>query len=422
MARSTTSRSCRQPATRPRRGVPHLEWGRVGVLGAIVAWATIFLLAAPAAAATMPEHRVVLTSSQQFAADPTPAPSKEELERLKLEQEIIKLEQENQLASSPWNWVLQLAPLVTVVVGAVTVALAFWKQSHELAVARTASEEKAAEARAELARQKQLDIEAAEKSRLGRFDESLTRISVQLASENRGLALNGAAALGIFAKPLYADLHIDLLTIILANLKQSPERAVADLLRAHLASVLVSIYANPSREDLPKRVDLSHLDLYQLDIEGLRFPPGTSVDLGFSTLKGANLSGVVMKRARGYEATLDAARFSRSTLDESRFNHAKAELKPVSFHDASLVSATFDDALLPGAEFQQARLQGAKFRRADLRHARFEEARMADAYFQGAVFDEAALRSISRSAKDWRTAHFDADVLQRLRELSEQQP
>lgn len=407
----STNSSCRPALAR---------FERLAAAVAVVSW---FLLVVPTAAqAAAFEHQSETSESQVLAAvAPSPSPSKEELERLKLEQEIVKLENENEQATSAWSWVLQLAPLVTVLVGVVTVALAFWKQSHDLVLSRNAAEETAIKARDELARQKKTDAEAAEKIRLGRFDESLSRISAQLASENRGLALNGAAALGIFTKPLYADLHVDLLTIVLANLKQSPERAVADLLRTHLASVLASIFKGPARSDLPTTVDLSHLDLYQLDIEGLRFPPETAVDLAFSTLKAANFTEIVMKRARGYDITLDSARFSRSVLDESRFNHAKANKTPVNFHEASLISATFDDSQLPRAEFQRARLQGAKFRRADLRGARFEAATMADAYFQGAMLDEAALRSIAKSAGDWRAAHFDAAVRQRLQQISEQQ-
>ncbi len=384
------------------------------------------LLAGPvlttgAAASAVPAHTAIVVIE---VAVPSPGPDEpqtvEELERLKLEEEIRQLRLENERAESPIGWLLDFAPFVTVLIGVITLAAALWKQSSDVAAARLESAKKDDQWQQEFARLKKLDAQEAEKARLGRFDESLTRISAQISSDNPGLSLNGAAALGLFARPLYADLHADLLRIIRANLKAGPDRPVADILRDQLERVLRLIFAE-GREvpaAVPNPIDLARLDLYQLDLEGLVLPAGVTLDVAFADLKNANLSEATLRRTRGYQVSLDGARFSRSRMNESRFNGATAAGTPVNFHEAVLVSATFDDADLPRAEFQRASLQGAKFRRAVLRGARFEGASLSDAYFQDAVLDDPALRSIARGAVDWRAAHFTPEVRDLLEELS----
>jgi uncharacterized protein YjbI with pentapeptide repeats len=359
------------------------------------------------------------------------------LAREKLGEEIRQLRLANSQADGWLAVFLPFAPFVTVLVAVGTLAAALWKQSNDVAAAGRAAAADASRWRADFAlqqdreaakneqwrqeflRQQQLDRAAAEQKELGRFDDTLSRISAQISSGNLGLSLNGAAALGLFVKPRYQDLHSDLLRIILANLKAAPKAEVADLLRDDLARVLNMLFVGGQpNQDVPNPLDLTHLNLYRLDLHGLKLPANAILDFALATLDDANLSEMTMARARGFMAKLDAARFSRTIMTEARFNKAQATGKPVHFHETRLVSATFDDALLPGAEFQQAKLQGAKFRRCDLRGARFEGADVNDAYFQGAILDEVALRSIALGAHNWLSAHFDPVPFERIKEIA----
>ena len=370
------------------------------------------------------------------AAVPTavPATTLDDLEQQKLEEEIRQLRLANEQASGWFAGLLPLAPFLTVLIAVFTLAGALWKQSSDVVSARMASEAetkrwreefteqqlleatKAQQWREEFTRQQELDRDEAEQEHLGRFDEALSRISTQISSDNPGLSLNGAAALGVFAKERYQDLHVDLLRIVVANLKSAPPDDVSDLLRGHLSRVLQMLFA-PGRTlngDLPVPIDLTELNLNRLDLRGLHLPPSGALDLAF-----ANLSETRMPRVRGYKAQLNGTRFSRAVLTEARFNRAHAEKKAAIFHQSTLVSATFDDAALPGAEFQRASLQGGKFRRCVLTGAQFEGADVADAYFQDAQFDDAALRSIALGARNWQgNTHFDADVMQRMLQIA----
>ncbi len=381
-------------------------------------------------------HGPAATNSQPVAAGDTPSPDADELERRKLQQEIRQLELGNDRAAGPLGWLLTVGPLVTVLIGVITLGAALWKQSRDLAAARTSADdqaaqwraeltqqqraesEKAAQWRAELLRLQELDRENRVNEQVRRFDERISAVAANLGSDNPALRLNGAAALGLFTKPRYHDLHCDLLNIVVANLKAKPEDAVSDLLRGHLARLLRLLF-EPGRVDpgVGDRLDLTRLNLYRLDLHGLDLRGQVTMDLAFSTLTLANFRECNLFRARGGEAELDRAHFSRAKMDEARFNKATLT-QPAYFHETSLVSATFDDAVLPGTDFQRARLQGAKFRRAVLRGAHFEGANLADAYFTEAVLDEAALRSIATGAANWRQARFDPGARERLEALS----
>ena len=361
----------------------------------------------------------------------------DELARQKLKEEIRQLQLANSQADGWLAGFLPFAPFVTVLVAVGTLAATLWKQSSDAAAARDAAAADATRLRAdfviqqqteaskneqwrqEFLRQKETDRVAAQQKELGRFDDTLSRISAQISSDNPGLSLNGAAALGLFVKPRYQDLHSDLLRIIIANLKAAPKMDVADLLRDDLAKVLNMLFARGQpNPDVPSTLDLTHLNLYRLDLHGLKLPANTIFDFAFATLDDANLSEMDMARARGFRAKLDAARFSRTIMSEARFNEAHATEKSVHFHETRLVSATFDDAKLPRAEFQRSKLQGAKFRRCDLRGARFEDADVNDAYFQGAILDEIALRSIALGAHNWSSAKFDPIHEERIKEIA----
>lgn len=416
-------------------GTPSTAWrGRiVGGVASVLLCGGMLL-----AGSTTQAGAATTTPTPTPTSAPNSAPAADELERQKLEEEVRQLRLANSQAEGWLGAFLPWAPFATVLIAVVTLGAALYKQSRDLAAAGLASNTAAAQWRADFARQQeaeaakneqwrqeflrqqQLDRAAAEQEELGRFDETLSRISAQISSDNPGLSLNGAAALGLFVKPRYQELHADLLRIIIANLKAAPQKEVAGLLRDDLARVLGMLFAGGQpNPDVPSPLDLTNLPLSRLDLHGLTLPEEAVLDLAFATLDDANLSEMTMFRARGFKAKLDGARFSRTIMSEARFNEAHAIEKPVHFHETTLVSATFDGARLPGAEFQRAQLQGAKFRRGcDLRGARFEGADVNDAYFQGAVFDEAALRSMALGAHNWPSAHVDEPALKRMREIA----
>ena len=374
---------------------------------------------------------------------PTPGPTatlepKEELERLKLREEVTQLVEENRRSDSPLGWLLAFAPFLTVIIGVITVGASLKKQSDDLATAQQAAsaaaeqwraefrEQQRAEAdksqqwREEFRRQQEQDRESREREVLRRFDETLTQVSANISSDKLALRLNAAASLGLFVKERYRDFHGDLLNILIANLKSKPDHAVAELLRGHLSKTLRMIFeeGHDLDGDVDDRLDLTGLDLYRFRIAGLRVPDAITVDLAFSNLRDADFRDTRLFRARGGEALLDGAHFTRAFLDEARFNKARTERAPASFHATRLVSATFKQAQLANADFRQAHLQGARFDLADLSGAHFEEADLADAYFRGTTFDQPALRSLALGARRWRQAHFDPEVVAELEKLS----
>jgi hypothetical protein len=255
----------------------------------------------------------------------------DELAHQKLKEEIRQLQLANSQAEGWLAGFLPFAPFVTVLVAVGTLAATLWKQSSDAAAARDAAAADATRLRAdfviqqqteaskneqwrqEFLRQKESDRVAAQQKELGRFDDTLSRISAQISSDNPGLSLNGAAALGLFVKPRYQDLHSDLLRIIIANLKAAPKMDVADLLRDDLAKVLNMLFARGQpNPDVASTLDLTHLNLYRLDLHGLKLPANTIFDFALTTLEDANLSEMDMARARGFRAKPDAVATART--------------------------------------------------------------------------------------------------------------
>jgi len=166
-------------------------------------------------------------------------------------------------------------------------------------------------------------------------------------------------------------------------------------------------------------MDLSDARLDTVDLSGLDL---SESDLGFATLQYAKLRGASLFRVRGYHVHLEKASLSGrdTTLEEARLR--KAHCLETHFHDANLTSARLEEADLTGAQFYRARLQSAHLDETTLRGTRFDEADLNDAFLRRLKeVDEASLRSLSR-AKNWRKAHFDPQVLERLELLSQGQP
>jgi uncharacterized protein YjbI with pentapeptide repeats len=314
-------------------------------------------------------------------ADPVPAPalSREQLERAKLEAETRaireKTAREASLAASALRW----APFLTALVALGGVGLGLRTQRKDRQVERRR-----------------------------RHDEELARTVQSLGSDSAKVRLNAAAAVTAFLGPDSADLHVDLLNVVMANLRIETDNAVADVLVRDLEIALRECLrrAGHLKEiDLARSLWLVRLDLSELDLSGI------PVDLAFANLERANLSGLRAPRSvRGWGVLLNHARLSRANLHEARLNAASAV--GARFHQAQLVSATFKQADLRTAQFHRARLQSAHFEGARLRGAVFTMADVTDTWFcdsrqaNPAELDEAALRTLSR-ARDgsWRRAH-----------------
>jgi uncharacterized protein YjbI with pentapeptide repeats len=318
--------------------------------------------------------------AQSTTTATTQDPRTVELQRRKLEQEVRKLQEdthkleiENERAESLWGWLLAIAPFVTVLIAVGTLGFNYYTQSNNVAQERKelleqqkGNEEKAEQWRQEFLRQQEKDRAEREQESLRRFDENMAKIVSNLGSPTLTLQVNAAAALAGFLKPRYVDLHHDLLTVIVANLKLRPDPKVADLLRHDLERAIRLVFDSSlhTREEIGDDLDLTRLDLSRINLRKVDFQ-SVRADFAFSTLKRADLRECNLYRARGGECEMDGALLSRARLEEARFNTARGQ--NVQFHETRLVSATFKDAVLPKAQFEQAALQGAHFERADLK-------------------------------------------------------
>ncbi|MFF4579937.1 pentapeptide repeat-containing protein [Streptomyces sp. NPDC001389] len=308
---------------------------------------------------------------------PVPSLGRDDLERAKLAADIRATQAKTARDQSATAQLLQWAPFITAAVAVVGVFFTLRSQRRDR-----------------------------QSERRKRHDEELARTVVNLGSKDSGVRLNTAAALTAYLGPDSPDLQMDLLAVVIANLKAESDPAVSDVLVHDLALVL--------RECLRQRRPLRTLDLARapwlkrLDISGVDLT-GVNVDLAFANLTRANLARVVAPGSvRGWGAVLDDARLTGANLHEARFNAAYC--RRTIFHQARLVSATFKGADLRLAQFQQASLQGAHFERAQLHGAAFTEADVADTWFcdahhrNAADLDEEALRSLAH-ARRWQDAH-----------------
>ncbi len=348
---------------------------------------------------------VLLLGPARPAAGQVSDPTNQRLQNQKLEQEIRKLRLENERSSSPFGAVLALAPFITVLVAVAGVALTLWKQRAE-----------SAQSRSEAIHQQQLDREQRERESLRRFDENYANAVENLGAESKALQVSAAVSLMGFLKPRYEEFHPDILALLIANLKLDSDETVNRVL---VQAFERAIRLEPARLALGDDVDLARAKLPRVDLEGVELsPPGGTrvVDLAGADLRHAVLVETKLWRARGYGANLDGARLSRANLQEARLNDVSAP--GANFHGTNLVSATLKDGKLQEAEFFQARMQSAHLERAVLTKARFEDADLSDAYFTGATgLEPVVLKSITL-AKNWRSAHFDDEVADRLHSMA----
>lgn len=328
-----------------------------------------------------------------FAATPT----KDELERQKLEQEIRKLRTDNDRAESKREYFLAFAPFVTVIGAILAIGLPVWKETRERR-----------HQRAEELEQQKLELRR-------RFEEQFGRAIADLGDDKEAVQVSGAVLLENFLRPDYADFHDQVYRVLCANLTVDHSRLVNRFLARAFAQAARVHVAAAAKSGERATLDFARCHANRVDLSGLDL---TGADFAFGHFRSANLTGCDLTRALGRETHFEKARFSRSTLTEVRFH--KAYCEEAQFHEAVMTSAELRGADLRNAAFQQARLQGAHLNEAKLTGARFDQANLSDAYFTGAELDEGVLRSVLNAADEsWRKAHFDPAVEHRLAELAQ---
>lgn len=348
-----------------------------------------------------------------------------QLEEEKLREEIRQLRQQNDRDDSVLGWLFAFGPFVTVLVGVGGLLATLWKHSQDLTAARESAQDQAEQwaktaeqQRLEMLHQRELETAERAKERVRRFDEHLAAVATNISSPIASLRINAAATFGLFVKPSEADLHCDLLNMVVANLKSSPDHEVGDLLRRHLAKLL-RLLLDPSREPAPElgdRIDLTRIDLSRIDLSGLE-AGAIRLDVYGSDLTGANMRGAQIRAALAGKCVLDGAVLAKADVTEGRFASCTATSQPANFRGARMVSINLKGAKLPRSVFEGAFLQGAHLQGADLRGALFKGADLADARFGGAALDDDAIRSLVTAVR-WRKAFFDDAVAQELARLS----
>jgi Pentapeptide repeats (9 copies) len=341
-------------------------------------------------------------SWQQPVPGPTPSSRTTDLQNKKLIEEIRQLQITNQASTSPWRYLVPLAPTLAAVAAIFTFGLGW--STH----------------RSESRRQKEQDRVQREAESIREFDAKFADVVTNLGSDSVSLQASAASVLAVFLGPRYTDFRDHVVRVVSANLRLPGDAIVRDLLVDVLGTALRSgpaataVESNQDRIEpavgsYRDRIELSGADLHGLDIVSAKLPDIftaeranlaqgrlDSCDLWKSDLRHATLTGASLRRAN----------LGQALLDNADISHAL-------FRGCRATSASMRGVDARYAMFQGASLQSAHFEDADLRGARFEGANLADCYFLRARLDAGALDSIRRSQK-WRTAHFDPVVYQQL--------
>jgi Pentapeptide repeats (9 copies) len=340
----------------------------------------------------MSPHHAVLEPGAGATPGPVPsATSSADLQNEKLRQQIRQLELSNDDASSPWRYVIALAPTLAGLAAVLTFGLGWATQ------------------RSESRRQKEHDRIQRESESIREFDARFAGVVSDLGSDSISRQASAAATLPLFLAPRYTDFRSHIIRVASANLRLSRDEIVLNLLVDVLGAAIRAQYAVADQAN-----------------------PGETVNLTDTYLRGLNVTGASMRE----KLVADRADLSNGRLDEGDFWKAelrRATLTRASFRHANLGQAQLDGANVSHAvfhacrttsarlcgidgryaRFQGAYLQSAHFEDADLRGARFDGADLADCYFLGAELDTGALESVLKSRR-WRTAHFDPEVRERL--------
>lgn len=386
----------------PRR-TARFAWIGVAVVTALIAF-ILFLWLYP-----MLQGYPLLELRDRLGQLSTPA-----LEKEKLIREILQLELDNRSRSSLWGLFASYSPLLAALVAGLGLLATVWKQISERS---RQLEEDRRERQAESnrrAEQQEQDRRQREAESKRRFDENFNKVVENLGSQSAALQVSAAVSLATFLKAEYREFHDQVHMVVLANLKIGHDATVLrPLVRVFEQSVRIRLGQGVDEEERRYLLDLSGAHLYRVDLSGQNLE---GADLAHARLTHANLSDCNLFRVQGILANLEKARLSRSNLSEARLREAVCPR--AHFHGTNLISARLEDADLKEAQFQEAQLQSAHLDGARILSARFERADLNDAFFRGTHFDEATLGSIARGAQNWRKAHFDAPVRERLEQMS----
>lgn len=314
-------------------------------------------------------------------------------EKLKLENEKLRIENDN--LKSFWGQLPGYSTIITALLAIIGVIITISKLLSE----------------------SRLNREQRENENLRRVDERFNSIITNLGSESEANQASAAVSILTFLRPEHHMFHDQVFSILLANLKIHHNEAIYDLLIEGFEEALRVQLPILKQRDKTFELKLSRAHLNRINMSGLDL---SNSDVGFATLKYANLSGTRtnLYRVRGMEANLEKARLSEANLNEARFT--KANFISAKFHKSNLVSAVLKEADLRYAEFYQSSMQSAHLEGATLIGTKFEQANINDAFFNNLKeVDEATLRSLLKTRdKTWQKAHFDKEIMSKLKKMN----
>lgn len=309
------------------------------------------------------------------------------LENEKLVQQIRQLQISNADSSSPWHYVIALAPTLAAVAAILTFGLGWSTQ------------------RSESTRQKEQELVQRRSENIREFDSRFASVVTDLASNSISRQASAASTLPIFLAPRYHDFSSHIIRVVSANLRLPQDKIVLDLLVEVLGAAIRSQYATTARQGPDDRVNLIDTHVRGLNITGARMREKFAADRADFTKSQMDYSDLWKAELR--EATLTQASLRHANLGQARLDRANASY--ANFNGCRVASASLRGIDGRFAQFRGAHLQSAHLEGADLRGARFEGADLADCYFIHAQLDAGALQSIMSSQR-WRSAHFDPDI------------
>jgi uncharacterized protein YjbI with pentapeptide repeats len=325
------------------------------------------------------------------AATAQQLPSKDVLEREKLQAEVQKLERDN---SDLARAAAIGTPLLTALIAA----------GGLLLTARKAVADREA--------QRKADRQARAAAETTRFDERFASAAQGIASDNPASKRAAAVVVTSMVRERRADLSDQAMNLLLANLQVDHDDVTTRLLVKALERAVRAAPRRLLQEDEAGRVmSLSHvigpaLNLASLDARG--------IDLAYGKFPGADMRRCILSNSKGYEAYIEDAEFDRSDLTGVEWVHA--HLRGSHFQLARLTGAKLTNTDMVGCDFYQADLSGANLFESNLRGAKFHRAKLSGANFLRARLDEKSLESIVR-AEDWKGAKFDTEAAEQLAAL-----
>jgi uncharacterized protein YjbI with pentapeptide repeats len=337
----------------------------------------------------------VSSASANTVAATMTLPSKDVLERQKLQQEIEKLKQDKDAAQGASGFFSRYAAFITALVAAGGLLATVWKQNSDQS------------------EQRKRDLAQREVESERRLEDRFAAILSDLGSTAIPTQAGAASSLVTYLRPEHKQFHHQVRVAVLTNLKVNHDEPIRKLLaRVYKEALGAGDPADRFERDL-SRAKLANTDLSDLELR--------EADLAYADMRHSSLVGCDLYRARGIEVKIEGVRACTignriTSLIEVRFRRASG--RGADFSGARMINAHLEESDLRDARFFQTRLQAAHFEDAKLQAAQFQSANLDDAYFLGAELDDAALETILR-AFNWRNAKFDPEIWQRLENLED---